>query len=425
VIALHSSFKIDKLLKVAKNSSLCFSAGVFVFFALFLLFSLKEEKPLIEPCYTSAKNERLNSPYEAIGTGPLSLNEGQLSRFLNAMRKEILILAKNTRPDAVAGKPNLLIGLKNAGVEKAILEGSTVYLDVKQSSSNAPLVYSFSEKRTPLWIKPVGKDSSSVMIEVGGDRQEERGKFLARSLPQENLEGRLDLSSFKALQEAELCGKDKFLEIYGGEEYKDNMSKHKLLLKDEKCFYVCYVSLGDYLVWEEGRWKVTSLKLAAQGASLSYVKSATPDAVEMLSWDEEGFYPLELTLVRKQASKPSSKMEEVITSMRLRTSSQVSCMVGKKRMLIKPGDWLLKTSFGWHKLRRLSEIEDYLSHKLMGELFVVDSLEKEQGKMVIRGLVFDERRAQPTHCSLVVSDEKKGQIKTKKKASFLQNGNNK
>ncbi len=428
MIVTHSSFNTDKLFTYAWKGAIVCGGAIILTFILFFLFPLSNGKSVSTFSKGKSVPETENKPYyEAIGSGPLSLNEGQLSKFLHSIRKELIVLAKNTRPDVASGKADLLIGLKNAGEEKVISSESVVYLEKKESLESDAPVYHFSDKETPLWFKPISYDQASIAIEVGGEVEEEQGKFFAKSLIDQDFNDKLkDAQPFKTLKEMEWCGSDRFLETYGKEEYKSVLNKHKVLFKEERSSYACFVQQGDYLVWEDGKWKVRNLEEIAPDANLALIKSITPYEIEVLGWDEKGFFPFHVKIAKKDVPRISLKMEEIITSTRLRTASQVSCMFGKKRMVIKPGDWLLKTALGWHKLRRLSEIEDYLDHKLEGMLFVFDTLNKEGGKMVIQGQLFDEKRSQVANVSIPVNEEKKMQSKKKdKKAPLVPNGNRK
>ncbi len=390
MLAMNCPFKLDKFFSWAEKI-LCVFFVVYLFAAILFLFcNLSAVRSPKKEDFIS-KSSKSNCLYELIGTGPLSLNEGQLSKFVHQIRKEVVVLAKNTRP----GKSDFLLGMKNGGEEKVIAAGNVIYLDLKDGECH------FSEKVTPVWIKPTLSDVS-IMIEVGGV---EEGRFYAQTCERHS-----DIveEPFTALKEALWTGNDKFIEAYGGEEYKSQAQAQKILFP---C-YACYAQVGDYLVWKEGEWKIS----APEEAPLAYIKSITGSEMEIIAWDEQGFNALQHKIHKTASPRLTLRMEEAITSIRLRTSNQVSCIIGKKRMMLKPGDWLLKTAGGWHKLRRPSEIEDFLCHKVKGELFVFDSLEKEQGKMLIKGQIFDENRSQMQNIALPLNEEQK--IKNKKRASF-------
>ena len=101
-----------------------------------------------------------------------------------------------------------------------------------------------------------------------------------------------------------------------------------------------------------------------------------------------GFSPLQLNVEMDRQARLQLKPEAMPSKVRLRSASQVSCALGKRRVIIKQGDWLLKTQTGWRNLRRNEEIELYLNHRLKGELLIFDGIEQEQGRSVMKGNLF-------------------------------------
>ena len=76
-------------------------------------------------------------------------------------------------------------------------------------------------------------------------------------------------------------------------------------------------------------------------------------------------------------------------------------------MVLREGDWVLKTASGFRNLKKLEQIEDCIYHRLQGELFVFDQLETVQGKSVMKGHFFDATRSQMQTLSFPISQEKK------------------
>ncbi len=84
---------------------------------------------------------------------------------------------------------------------------------------------------------------------------------------------------------------------------------------------------------------------------------------------------------------------------------------------------MLKTGAGWRNLRRKEEIESCLHHRIKGELFIFDSLEKEQGRWVVKGNLFDEMRTQVQSVSMPIEMENKtGKSRKKRKIPFAPQG---
>jgi hypothetical protein len=55
----------------------------------------------------------------------------------------------------------------------------------------------------------------------------------------------------------------------------------------------------------------------------------------------------------------------------------------------------------------VDQIEDYIHHRLQGELFVFDGLETIQGKTLMKGHLFDTMRSSAQMISFPIAQEKK------------------
>jgi hypothetical protein len=130
---------------------------------------------------------------------------------------------------------------------------------------------------------------------------------------------------------------------------------------------------------------------------------------------------LQFKVEAAQEPRLQFKAEAMPSKIRLRSASQVSCALGKRRVILRVGDWLLKTPTGWRNLRRTDEIQSYLSHRLKGELLIFDAIEKEQGNWVMKGHLFDETRTQQLPLTLSI-DAEKAQGKTSRKRKPFQGG---
>lgn len=359
---------------------------------------------------------------EAIGTGALSLHMGRVVGLLSHLNQEMLILGRNRRPDANSQQIDLLLGLKTSGQEQKVVQGQPLYLEWQGKEEGASL--SLASQKTPLWIKPLILDRNSILLEVGVEREgkEEKGQLILQDMPSEGVgkEAMGETPCFKMLQKGVCWGRDLLIVHYAGGEYAPLKEKQKIFFSDEGLSYVCFVSPGDYLAWEENRWKVKTLDQISASTPLAHIKSAGTKGIEVEAWDERGFYSLHLKFPVQNVQKGNMKGDSLLSSIRLRNTSQVSCVLGKRRMLLKPGDWLLKTSSGWHNLRRFEEIEDCIQHKIKGELFIFDSIEKEQGKTLLKGRLFDEMRMQIQDIVIPVTAEKKKEHSSQKRSPRFQ-----
>ena len=84
-------------------------------------------------------------------------------------------------------------------------------------------------------------------------------------------------------------------------------------------------------------------------------------------------------------------------------------------MLLKVGDWVLKTKRGWKRLKKSDEIDAYLNHHLVGDLFIFDALERKGGRVVLKGHFFNEMRTQKQKITVPIVSEKKAKRPKRKK----------
>ena len=63
-------------------------------------------------------------------------------------------------------------------------------------------------------------------------------------------------------------------------------------------------------------------------------------------------------------------------------------------MVLKTGDWVLKTNGRWKILRKKDEKDAFLNGKLFGELFILEQISQKQGQKMIQGRLFNPGRTQ-------------------------------
>jgi hypothetical protein len=431
IIAVYSKFNIDRLLKlsrlillVAASLLACFEVGVFFLYSSGDRFDMEEPKR--PSCF-----EQPPFSYEAIGTGILQLNPCPAWGWVAHLAKELLVIAHNSRPDAVGKEVQILLGLKAQNETKEVVSGKTFFLE-KDMSTGA---FTFSDSLQPLWVKPILLDNGRILIEAGKKLgqldsthgHEEKGQFTIFASPKGMSTDRNDSTflkgAFSQLRNAKYWGKDLLIEKYGGREFAGLQGKCKIDLKEGALSYVVFVGIGDYLMWKNGRWQQSPFSELTTKHPIALVKGVSPRSIELTVWDQRGFSPESIELAIEHCGRLAQKPEAVLTQPRFRTASQISCLLGKKRVMIRQGDWMLKTGSGWRNLRKKEEINNYLSHQMRGELFIFDALEKEQGRYVLKGTLFDEMRTQQQLISISIEMEnKKGKHKKKRKIPFAYGG---
>jgi hypothetical protein len=82
-------------------------------------------------------------------------------------------------------------------------------------------------------------------------------------------------------------------------------------------------------------------------------------------------------------------------------------------MILKVGDWALKTGGRWKVLRKEEEKNAFLTGKLFGELFAFDQIGQKQGQKVIQGRLFNPGRTQVVAVELAAQSTQKRSRKGK------------
>ncbi len=338
--------------------------------------------------------------YMKIGKGPLAISPKDISPEFEPLVKELVVLGKNTRPDSGA-LSTVSIGLKTSGDQKQLVSGQKLFLAVQGGS------YKFTDEKTELSLLPLPMAGSDVLLQIETAEKKEEvvltsSAFLDRSLDEETY--------VQVLQKGKMWALDLFLHQWGGDEYRDLSAKQKVEIEGK----VYFLSVGDLLWWDENEWKVG--KAAFEDAPLAKFMSASGHGMNFEVWNPSGYSSSKIN-VALQSSKAPQKAEEVITSVRPRSASEITCQLGKRRVIVKEGDWWIKTDRRWRSLKTAADLEAFLHHDIQGELFIFEKVENMKGKTILKGRCFDKMRTESLPISLVVNTEKKAPSSSGKNGS--------
>ncbi len=354
------------------------------------------------------KGGRMLFPYESIGSGALALHPRHAFGWVARLADELAVVAYNSRPDADLKESKILLALKAGKEQLTWNSGRTLFL--KESEQGKGL--SSSEAATGLWVKPILLDNGTVLIEAGRKvaSGEERGQFiLAKQGP--GLSQSV-LPFVKELKTARCFPYDLLIQKYGGREFAPWRDKAVLEFSRDAGTYALFVSPGDGLIYESGEWRIA--EEIKKDFPVAKVRAMTGKSIEIEAWDDTGFYPVHVAVEMEKQGRIQLKPEAMPAAIRMRSGTQVSCAFGKRRMVLKAGDWLLKTAGGWRNLRKWEDLDQYLHHRINGELLIFDGIEKEGGRSVLKGHLFDESRTFIQPITLPV-DAEKAKTKTSRK----------
>lgn len=384
----------------------------------FFIYPWDANHSLIQNSCLGRKVEKMPFPYEAIGTGGLALYPHHALGWVSRLADELNLLAYNSRPDCSFADAQILIALRYGKQQFAVPSGKILYLQENEEGKGLHL----SETSTHLGVKPILLENGAVHVEAKrklipkeGESKEEVGQFMLATqggVPSDY--NASQLSCVKELKSACSYSQDVFIQKYGGKEYSGWKDKICLEMTKGQQTYALFLSVGDFLQYSEDEWHVVAEKDLQKSLPIASIKGASGKSLDIQAWDETGFYPVSIQIELQKPAAFSAKSEAVLGNVRFRSKSQVSCTLGKRRMIIKQGDWLLKTATGWRNLRKAEEIQDYLCHRLKGELFVFDAIETEQGHSILKGHLFDPTRTQ-LQTIVIPLDAEKTQGKTSRK----------
>lgn len=352
--------------------------GLCLAFLLFAVGALRT--PKIQGVSSLASHEGYD--LGKIATGPLALRESRRSALALSLEQKLVFLAQSVRPDLKKEEKALCIGVKGTDQKQVVLEGKPIFCQIQEHPSGGVENLSFTGPEHGVAMIPHLLDSRSLLLK--GENME---LFLAAS-PEVKESG---AGAVAALQQARCWGQDRFFQMYGGSHFLFLGQKQKLELIQNGQRDFLYIQPGDFLSLREGKWQVlTSLEEADRNALLAHILD-DGDGVEIEAWDEEGFLLLKKKLDRTSSPPLNLSASQLFSELKLRTSNLVSCKVEKKRMMLREGDWLVRTKSGWHKLKTEAEIASFLQHGMAGDIFVVDAVDSGG---LLKGHFFDEMRTQ-------------------------------
>lgn len=367
-------------------------------------------------------------PLESIGQGALSLRPSQAMGWIARLYDEVQVLAYNSRPDQSLKEAEMVVHLKQGKERCVVPSGKMLYL--KESGQGQGLLP--SQEEAPLWVKLTLLDGASVLVEAGRrcmvqgvGESEERGQFVAHvqglrgAAPSQFQEG------LKALMSSVAFAQDLVISKYGGREFSDWSRKVILEVQGPAGVYGVRVAQGDYLTLQEGEWTVVPFETVKERACVGQVVAASDRFVELVVWDDKGFSPSQFKIDVKKSQLSAFGADLLPSLVRLRTGTQVSAAFGKRRLILKQGDWLVKRQNGWRHLRSADEMQLYLDRRLQGELFVFESMEKDaQGKYVLKGTLFDATRTYMQSINVPINQERQhnGKSLSKRRSGMNRGG---
>ncbi len=385
--------------------------GVLIATALSNKSSLSEEKR-VKPSEMPLPKSPFPQNEISFEQGPLALTWVSPKATLPDLHLELSYLGKNHRPDVAEGKSRFYICVGQKKEAVSAISGEKLYLKYLQSGS---CVASDGNTQTPLWLEmhPMTADATGAeYLEVKAYLSDEEHHLITIpaahhnfTLKMEEKKGpigsqgnlwdiggaRVD-GSLLIRQGARLTGKDLFLEMHGGELFKDVITRERLDFLAGGNPYYCFIKEGDFLIWKDKKWQRPSAEDKTEEFPLLAIKKLDDKATSIELWDIEGKNKLPLSLPRSKNYDPPIDLNQEFKLVGAKT--WVECVVEcrGKRFLLKEGDWMVLTSDGWHKISSEKEVDDYVDQKINGPLFILDKITKKNHRTILIGHLFSALR---------------------------------
>lgn len=365
--------------KIAWIGALLLAAGAILAFP-FLWTMQSIESPLLRE-----KREKISEkpPY----TFSLTLSQSQPGFSIPDLQGKMTFSFDPPRPDGVAQSNRLLVRLKQSGESRRVALPCRIDLEYQRDQLK------FAKDPSLFWMElaslPNGQIEAAGWIASLDGTKLSAGQFQisGQDCPIQEAHEFSEGSPFRQLAEAKWWGRDLFKNA-GGERIETS----ELLEIGEK----------DWLIWKEGKWQKSDAP--DKELPIAKIQSFTPKMLILEGWDSNEHTRIGLPLA---ASPPFKiKGEDFLSAIRVRSEKQISCTIEKQCVVLKTGDWVLKTGGKWKILRKKEERDAFLNGKLFGELFILEQISQKQGQKMIQGRLFNPGRTQVVSIEMAAQGRK-------------------
>lgn len=304
------------------------------------------------------------------------------------LQADLVVFPDPARPDEGQHAPAFCVRLKKSGQTQRVSMPCTLYLEYKGKDQ-----LGFAAQETPFWLKLQPTETHQIEAQVHilfPEIKEPQGNsfytFLQENAPQaaqEFPEG----SPFRVLAEARWLGPDVFEQRFGQGAVIERFewgSGNAITRLD--------IRIGQWMVWQEGHWEILPDLQEAKKRPIARIKGVQGKSLLLEGWEMDHHVSLSLNPFPQPVLK--TRGEELFSALRVRSEKQVSCMLEKQCLILRTGDWVLKTQGRWKVLRKPEDRDAFLKGKITGDLFVFEKIEQKMGQKVVQGQLCNSARSQ-------------------------------
>lgn len=357
--------------------------------------------------------EQDQAAYDTLANTVFAQEFSAPSMQLPDLKRHLTYYGPNKRPDSQAAEQQWLhIALRGSGGKreiKSVEPGQPTYLVYQKSGRTGNYNFSPDNAETGLWIEVTqnpGSKEAQVIVSMRDQNEEivtrpEEYRELTlteRPVPRYGagkweLDGQRVDGSLLSRQRARWYGADQFLIDHGGDAYAAAAAKQRVSFGKDQDLYFLRVAVGDNLVWKEGKWEPVTSAEQSLGYPLLHVVSAQERTLECEIWDVEGKGKVTARITRGTPRWQLRFIQREVRFAGARTRSRLNLDMGTERAVVQPNDWIvLLDNDEWQRIDTVERLEAFLSDRLLGQLLVIDGVDKEDGQQVLRAHVYDSGR---------------------------------
>jgi hypothetical protein len=333
----------------------------------------------------------------SIGRGPLGLIPKTLSPIAQEVVQELLVIGVNNRPDQAV--TTLTLGCKTSGDTTVAVMDQPLYLTDDWRWSKTP---------TDRTLTTVALQGDEVVMQLAcGGQMSEEFNLIPSPLFQQPMD---DHPYVQALKAGKGWAFDRLLHDWGGEEYRFLSLKHKVQIGSS----VHFLDVKDCLWWDGSTWKPG----LHSDAPLAQLIASYDRSVQMGVWDEKGTSMVKIDIPVQSSGQIELNPREMMKGVKVRSHGEIVCQLGRRRVIVKEGDWWIKVGGRFRPLRSVRDLEAFLRHEIQGELVMFEKIETSQDQVCIKGRYFDHMRTKEEPLTLTLDSGKKGpSLRTKHSGS--------
>lgn len=351
--------------------------------------------------------EQKKEDYDAIGPPVFNLEFSPITLQLPDLRNFLIYYGRNERPDSSPEESMLHFSIMGSKDIFSVAPDKPLYLVYDKDAPRIKYRFSPKNGETSLWIEASpGDKEATINVAMKNETGEiirkpeafSQFKLKEREYSRVGAErweiGKWNVDgTLLARQRARWFGKDVFLEKHGGEEYKNLSQKQRIEFGQDDGVYFVFVGLGDALLWKNDKWVEVKPGPETRSLPLLVVQGIDDRIMKLELWDAEGKSKVPLNMIRSVEPPPQANMIKAFKFVGARTRSQLMFEVNNERILVGPKDWFLFVdNQKWVKLVTPESIDNYVSRKTVGPLFVVDEIIRNESKQVLLGTLFNPGR---------------------------------